>query len=84
MKGKGFSVKKYVEASHINALLELISQPESCSICPYLLQNKFPSADDCATCLSFVNAIDWCPCNYFGPHEALKRTYLKLEEIGVI
>jgi len=76
-----FTDEEYHEALHINALLVMLSKERPCNHCP-----QWPlSRDDCYVCRSFIGVISTrCPCNALGPNECLKRTWLKLEEIGVI
>ena len=73
------------EALHINGLFEMLSHSNPCYHCPRE-QHGF-NIKHCKTCLEFIGLSKKelvCPCSVLEPHEALKRTYLKLEELGVI
>jgi len=83
-----FTPSEYREASHINALRSMLSIKKPCSMCPMSFLDKVPGGDTyCSVCKSFIGVdrkSGLCPCHYFGPGECIRRTYLKLEEIGVI
>ena len=69
---------------HAKRLLTMLELKNPCSCCPYYREAKV--LVECVVCLSFVNIHIYgtCPCYKLGSFEALKRTYLKLEELGYI
>jgi hypothetical protein len=81
------------ESLHAQALIQLLEQPKSCRRCVlsfYDTSKEWPEST-CDYCHNFVcppgkSAIcgTTCPCNVWGPQEAAKRSWLKLEELGYI
>jgi len=79
---------KYTEAEHAKILLRMLEEPNPCDLCPVAFTILRVTKDGCCRiCLSFVGILEHtlqCPCGYFGEHEAIKRTWLALEEKGYI
>ena len=72
---------KYTEAIHAKNLLKLLSTKDPCGTCPV----SGDISEVCPVCARFVNNTSrWCPCNQFGKKEAIKRTWLALEEKGYL
>lgn len=88
---------EYTEKVHAVRLLKMLEHKNPCAYCPpnhrsnqmgepepYWTDSK---THPCIVCTSFVgisDAPESCPCYYFGPQEAIKRTWLALEEKGYL
>jgi len=78
----------YTEKKHVENLLEMLSEEDPCSCCPYpkiLLIKR--NNNVCNMCREFVDikAKSYkCPCHVLGKEEAIKRTWLKLEKENYI
>ena len=84
---------KYTEKFHAKRLIRMLKFKEPCGHCPanrhyelncrmIILGHNDPDYA-CGVCQSFVG-VGGCPCNALGETEAIKRTYLALEEKGYI
>lgn len=73
------TIEKINEKIHANALLELLNKKNPCSYCPY-----DGGIQRCHRCAKFLNAAFGCPCHILGKKEAIKRTWIALEEKGYI
>jgi len=89
---------KYTEKIHAEALLKNFENHFHCA-CPLsssrsgkLFDNEVANDDDisgaCLVCIGFVGIEptmdDFCPCWNVGKNEAIKRTWIALEEKGYI
>lgn len=89
---------EYTEKEHAKRLLEMLDMEDTCSLCPACKSNGYnpklsPPAGYrtaiCPVCTKFV-VVDKnvfrgpCPCWQLGEKEAIKRTWLALEEKGYI
>ena len=80
-------METYTEEIHAECLLEMLEQKSPCSHCPITFLNKtYCYNSRCHICRSFVNTPELfgCPCHMLGFHEAIKRTWLALEEKGYL
>lgn len=89
----------YNEKYHAEALIDILEMGNTCAKCPLLhghkgkfriyLQSLFifisivKEREACRVCRNFVNAEN-CPCCDLGEKEAIKRTWIALEEKGYI
>lgn len=72
---------------HIEALKKLLNMKEPCTYCPRSFNHGM---SNCKICRKFINIsrmVSWfkrkkCPCLILGNKEAMKRTWIKLEEIS--
>lgn len=84
---------KYTEAVHAKRLLMMLDDLYPCDFCPSV---GFDAGvkQCCGVCRDFIG-LDFfkttpycneirCPCLVLGNHEAIKRTWLALEEKGYI
>jgi hypothetical protein len=78
---------------HAKALIKLLEKPDACLRCPHQIRiheyhtNRSRCESICRECLQVVgleqtDRVDTCPCPEIGPHEAIKRTWITLEEEG--
>jgi hypothetical protein len=87
---------EYTEKIHVERLLKMLNKKNPCAHCPagpnysssQGILNKFIETDSevfqtCRICRGFVGAKETCPCWEFGK-EAIKRTWIALEEKGYI
>ena len=74
---------------HMWLLVELLEEPLSCYRCPYWEHGFY----HCTICRVFVgvhapeireHGKSYCPCHFLGADEAVKQTWLRLEEYGYI
>ena len=83
------NIDDYTETMHVICLGIMLEQPDPCWRCPTHIFKLLPYQDKedpcCKICRDFVGAkgIE-CPCTKFGKHEAIKRTYITMEEKGYI
>jgi hypothetical protein len=82
---------KYTEKQHAKNLLEMLSMEKPCRFCPIAFYKYAPLenlSSQCSICLNFVGIRDLseigCPCHILGEEEAIKRTWIALEEKGYI
>jgi len=87
---------KYTEKIHAKRLLGMLNKKDPCTCCPagkYYGGNIFDDMDwdnnQCETCRLFIDeggALDFweCPCEGLGKQEAIKQTWLALEEKGYL
>jgi len=90
--------RKYTEKIHAGRLLGMLKKKNLCVCCPASKRYNatvYPywswNSEVCKICMKFVNVPNYndyanskCPCRNFGEHEAIKRTWLALEEKGYI
>jgi len=84
----------YTEKKHAKNLLEMLSEEDPCSCCPYPDRITERNDPTCGICRAFVNLkapiqpytylTPKCPCHVLGKEEAIKRTWLKLEKENYI
>ena len=82
----------YTEKRHAKNLLILLENAvKPCSLCPVDYADRYPNSfvrrdKYCPVCLKFVGGSHdgSCPCIILGKSEAVKRTWLALEEKGYI
>lgn len=87
----------YKENDHARNLLLMLQYNKGMikHMCPYIkyqlpLMNELKRIsykDVCGVCKRFVGIpvyVSTCPCEYFNPKEAVKRTWLALEEKGYL
>lgn len=86
-------MREYTESIHAHRLLKMLEMDDPCEQCPLscLPDDKiYGSRFHCDLCREFVGysslyySWTYCPCFYFGKHEAIKRTWIALEERGYI
>ena len=81
---------KYTEKIHAKRLLGMLKKKDPCTCCPgashYDWNVAAVSDTACKVCQSFigVRVTVTCPCLKLGRKEALKRTWIALEEKGYI
>ena len=90
---------KYTEKIHAKRLLGMLNKKNPCLCCPagYKYRSNTQEyttwwelgADPqfCLVCECFIGMDSdsrCCPCDFFGEHEAIKRTWLALEEKGYL
>ena len=87
---------KYTEKEHVENLLDMLEKENPCNECPFehfvFLYEVNPLF--CIMCRSFIGirgiiyndtpACKKCPCYVLGEKEAIKRTWIALEEKGYI
>ena len=75
----------YNQNWHAKALLNILEKPDTCEKCPGLQLDGWWSQDGktCTVCQEFVGS-NGCPCAHFGEQEAIKLTWIALEEKGYI
>ena len=89
------SAMKYTEKIHAKRLLGMLNKKNPCQeTCPAGKYYSFfrENGKDCNLCRDFVGAKGnperifdaRCPCNILGREEAIKRTWIALEEKGYI
>jgi len=85
-------MRKYTEKIHGARLLKMMKKKNPCMCCP--AQSRFKTRTHfmfdngggavCGICLDFVGTPYSCPCQYYGHKEAIKRTWIALEEKGYL
>lgn len=81
----------YTTEIHVARLEVMLELGDPCNMCPASvnfsvvesgpkhLWDSFP--DPCQICREFIDVEGlWCPCSKLGKYEALRRTYLAIEE----
>ena len=89
-------MEKYNEKQHAKNLIAILEKDGTCNKCPaseeYYSVNE-PIDGACRVCNKFIgisipenvrNSECRCPCHVLGPEEAVKRTWIALEEKGYI
>ena len=74
---------EYLDEVHAARLLRMLENEHVCTSCPSpTLSTKIA----CPVCLNFLGMDEdiYCPCIELGKHEAVKRTWIALEEKGYI
>ena len=81
---------EYTEREHAENLLQLLSAKDPSDFCPAQFSYDMSLASNeeisaiCDICRGFIG-ITWdCPCYDLGNQEAVKRTWLVLEEEGYL
>lgn len=86
-------MKHYTEYIHAHRLLKMLEMEDTCMQCPLNLPNEekyYCNKETCGLCRVFVgysseyNHWRFCPCYFLGPAEAIKRTWIALEEKGYL
>jgi hypothetical protein len=77
----------YTEKEHAENLLKLLSKKRPCVHCVHGFQLEAKLREVCDMCWSFIGRVRPlyscpCPCIVLGKAEALKQTWLALEEKG--
>jgi hypothetical protein len=83
---------RYTEEFHAQRLLEMLEKRDPCACCPKVDNfyyengvNMKYSNNACKICLNFISlSLGLCPCHRLEDQEAIKRTWLALEEKGYI
>lgn len=87
-------MKQYTEKIHAKRLIKMLGHKNPCGLCPggkrfdangeWLLQwSNFPM-EMCIVCIEFIGYLGTnCPC-HCGEEDAIKRTWIALEEKGYI
>ena len=87
--------KRYTEAVHAQRVKKVIEKKRPCDHCPaqprYVLLRVFDAWEEsqsfvCKICKNFIGLEPsiFCPCGELGPKEAVRRTWLALEEKGYL
>ena len=88
--------RKYTEKIHAERLIRILERKNTCDWCPAKAHSVVDAyscnplaiwvrdTDPCTVCLDFVDAFYHCPCTSLGEEEAIKRTWIALEEKGYI
>jgi hypothetical protein len=90
---------KYTEKVHAKRLLGMLSKKNPCLYCPAnkhyntmettsndvspIFGGSLAFDDYCGVCEEFVGSLA-CPCCFFGKKEAIRLTWLALEEKGYL
>ena len=84
---------QYTETVHAKRLLRMLERKNPCACCPAQrnyntdkgIYNSWPEAINhpCNICKTFVSC-HGCPCNSLGKKEAIKRTWIALDEGGYL
>lgn len=93
-------MKEYTEKIHAERLLAMLNNPKPCSYCPASRNFDASShpdelwddySDSCKVCGDFIALTpneriyySDCPCKCLGGIEAIKRSWISLEEKGYI
>ena len=77
---------KYTEAIHAEALIMMMEKESPCNWCP---AEQSERSEACVVCEEFVGIVQGlflndCPCRELGQQEAIKRTWIALEESGYL
>jgi len=85
---------EYTEKEHVENLLDMLEYENPCNHCPNEVFIDCVSIPRCIMCRSFIGiqgiiynyipACKKCPCYVLGEKEAIKRTWIALEEKGYI
>jgi len=88
--------RKYTERIHASRLLKMLEKKNPCLCCPAAVDfngSECPkelwkdTTNPCDICMNFVGASNFfkrCPCHNFGQKQAIKTTWIALEEKGYI
>ena len=87
-------MKEYTEEIHVRGLRLILSRENPCLFCPAMARAENYD-NSCNVCLGFINLpvnlpanavcnAEGCPCHVLGKKEAIKRTWIALEEKGYI
>ncbi len=86
--------RKYTEAVHAKRLIKILEKKDTCGCCPATPYYKSGCTTQlwcydprpCIVCCSFVGADNFesCPCRELGKEEAIKRSWIALEEKSYI
>lgn len=78
-------------AEHAQGLIDMLENGNVCNACPQEMDRS--CSPDCMLCQDFLGYREVhkhgtgsfvCPCHHFGHEEAVKRTWIALEEEGYI
>ena len=82
---------EYTEEIHAKLLIEILEKPNIYYKCPYRQLEPYSSVTDaCKICQGFIGHGNvfkpkpGCPCLILGSREAIKRSWIALEEKGYI
>ena len=75
---------EYTEKMHAENLIKMLENEDDIEkICPAGIHKK--NMEYCSVCLDFIGSdCTLCPCSELGCNEAVKLTWLALEEKGYI
>jgi len=90
-------MQQYTEKIHATRLLKMLEKKDPCVCCPAALQfnggaaagemwsksYEFSPCDICREFLGFSDRYD-CPCYHLGGKDAIKHTWIQLEEKGYL
>jgi hypothetical protein len=92
--------QNYTTKLHARRLLQMLNKKDPCGWCPAsrgFVSTSPPalmwsdSSEPCLVCRGFVGLIggspfdtNYCPCHFLGHAEAIKRTWIVLEEGGYL
>ena len=72
-------MKEYTLDIHVERLERMLMKEDACSCCPASPRFSWSriNTSPCRVCMDFVEVPHYrgCPCNVYGPTEALVRTY---------
>ena len=83
---------EYTEKIHAKRLLGMLNKEDPCSCCPAgkgynfeaFIGDEYRNESKCTICRGFVGVSYGCPCLCLGKDEAIKCTWIALEEKGYI
>ena len=80
------TILKYTEQAHVLNLIKILESNKTCNLCPASGYRAYKTTHlACIVCRKFVDIIEnLCPCHELGKKEAMKRSWLALEEKGYI
>ena len=90
-RGYGMPYTNSIVKRHVKGLFMILGMKKPCMKCPLTILGEMlfcgPIPTGCVVCRDFVGIGEYksgkvCPCHVLGKEEAVKRTWLALEEGG--